>query len=86
MNCPRCNVPMTARTRERVEVDVCGQCSGVWLDGGELQKILELERGRIDAQTQADWRMYDRGREGYDTTTPPERERSTIESLLGDEH
>ena len=46
MNCPKCQKAMATRTRDEIEVDVCGQCGGVWLDGGELAKILEAERER----------------------------------------
>lgn len=41
--CPRCNAELFALNYEKtgVEVDVCNQCHGVWLDDGELEKILE---------------------------------------------
>ena len=83
MNCPRCSTAMKARTREGIEVDVCETCGGLWLDAGELTKILDLERAQIDADTRADWRMYDRGRDHYDAPTTTERPKSTIESLFG---
>lgn len=38
--CPKCDVPLfLARFRE-VEVDVCPQCRGLWLDAGELEELL----------------------------------------------
>lgn len=41
MECPRCRVPLSMSERHGVEVDYCPQCRGVWLDRGELDKIIE---------------------------------------------
>lgn len=40
MTCPRCDVPLTVSQRQGVETDVCPECRGVWLDRGELDKII----------------------------------------------
>jgi Zn-finger nucleic acid-binding protein len=74
---------MNQRTRENVEVDVCPQCNGVWLDGGELAKVLEMDRARSDAEKRDNWRMYDRGRDHYDAPSNTEDEKSPIEALFG---
>lgn len=39
--CPNCNVGMTQVHRSGVELDICPQCRGVWLDRGELEKLLQ---------------------------------------------
>jgi Zn-finger nucleic acid-binding protein len=41
MNCPVCSVPLVMSERQNVEIDYCPQCRGVWLDRGELDKIIE---------------------------------------------
>jgi Zn-finger nucleic acid-binding protein len=41
MNCPVCNIPLNLSERQGVEIDYCPQCRGVWLDRGELDKIIE---------------------------------------------
>ena len=42
MNCPACgNVNLTMSERQGIEIDYCPQCRGVWLDRGELDKIIE---------------------------------------------
>ena len=41
MLCPVCNVTLTMSNRQDVEIDYCPQCRGVWLDRGELDKIIE---------------------------------------------
>lgn len=42
MNCPVCvQTTLTVTERQGVEIDFCPKCRGVWLDRGELDKILE---------------------------------------------
>jgi hypothetical protein len=41
MQCPLCRVPLVMSERQGVEIDYCPQCRGVWLDRGELDKIIE---------------------------------------------
>ena len=41
MLCPVCRVPLTMSDRQGIEIDYCPQCRGVWLDRGELDKIIE---------------------------------------------
>ena len=41
MKCPVCDVTLSISAREGVEIDFCPQCRGVWLDRGELDKILD---------------------------------------------
>ncbi|WP_088184817.1 TFIIB-type zinc ribbon-containing protein [Sphingobium sp. Z007] len=41
MLCPVCHVGLAMTDRQGVEIDYCPQCRGVWLDRGELDKIIE---------------------------------------------
>jgi uncharacterized protein len=42
MNCPVCsNASLVISERQGVEIDYCPKCRGVWLDRGELDKIIE---------------------------------------------
>lgn len=42
MQCPVCKtVHLTMAERSGIEIDYCPQCRGVWLDRGELDKIIE---------------------------------------------
>ncbi|HFS5114216.1 TPA: zf-TFIIB domain-containing protein [Campylobacter jejuni] len=41
MLCPVCNVDLVMSDRSGVEIDYCPKCRGVWLDRGELDKIIE---------------------------------------------
>ncbi len=40
IDCPRCNVKMVKQTKMGVTIDKCKKCDGIWLDGGEIEKIL----------------------------------------------
>jgi len=40
VQCPACNATLQMMERQGVEIDYCSQCRGVWLDRGELDKIL----------------------------------------------
>ena len=41
MKCPTCSVNLVMTDRSGVEIDYCPECRGVWLDRGELDKIIE---------------------------------------------
>ena len=47
MHCPSCIVELNITERQGVEIDYCPQCRGVWLDRGELDKIIERSLGFI---------------------------------------
>jgi Zn-finger nucleic acid-binding protein len=41
MKCPKCDFFLSITNRHGIEIDYCPQCRGVWLDRGELEKIIE---------------------------------------------
>jgi len=41
MHCPNCNTTLVMSDKQGVEIDYCPQCRGIWLDRGELDKIIE---------------------------------------------
>lgn len=46
MNCPVCSgVSLQMTERQGVEIDYCPKCRGVWLDRGELDKLIERATG-----------------------------------------
>jgi len=86
MPCPVCAVPLVMSDRQGVEIDYCPQCRGVWLDRGELDKIIERSRGPEPAPYQqggsarpdAGWgRGHDDHRKPY-----PKRRKSFLEELF----
>ncbi len=49
MKCPNCKESkLVLSERKGIEIDYCPECRGIWLDRGELDKI--LERSREDSQ------------------------------------
>jgi uncharacterized protein len=52
MPCPVCKVPLTMSDRQGIEIDYCPQCRGVWLDRGELDKIIERNAAPVQAAPQ----------------------------------
>jgi uncharacterized protein len=51
MNCPVDGSELRITERQGIEIDYCPQCRGVWLDRGELDKVLERS-----AQTSSSYR------------------------------
>jgi Zn-finger nucleic acid-binding protein len=49
MPCPVCKVPLVMSDRQGIEIDYCPQCRGIWLDRGELDKIIERNANAVAA-------------------------------------
>ena len=52
MNCPTCKVPLVMSERQGIEIDYCSECRGIWLDRGELDKIIERSINEPHSATQ----------------------------------
>jgi Zn-finger nucleic acid-binding protein len=66
MKCPICvdeNLMMT--DRQGIEIDYCPKCRGVWLDRGELDKIIERSAPAAQVQSRADYREPPRQSKSY---------------------
>jgi uncharacterized protein len=69
MRCPRCQSSELAELdREGVTIDRCSSCRGIWLDRGELEKLLSRVRTEHDEDV-----TYER-RRGYERAGQPYRE------------
>ncbi len=49
MPCPVCKVDLVMTERQGIEIDYCPKCRGVWLDRGELDKIIERNAAETTA-------------------------------------
>jgi len=67
--CPNDNVAMQTINRNGVELDICPTCRGVWLDRGELEKIMGAAKEAQGELRQADERLQ---REVQDFHRDPE--------------
>ena len=47
MNCPTDGTRLEMSERSGIEIDYCPTCRGVWLDRGELDKIIERNEAAI---------------------------------------
>lgn len=45
MKCPIDETALQMTERQGIEIDYCPKCRGVWLDRGELDKIIERDSG-----------------------------------------
>jgi Zn-finger nucleic acid-binding protein len=54
MKCPVCvETTLVMTARQSIEIDYCPQCRGVWLDRGELDKIIERSMAEAGAAAPA---------------------------------
>ena len=42
--CPKCGCDLEEREHHGVKIDQCSECSGMWLDAGELEIIEDIDR------------------------------------------
>jgi Zn-finger nucleic acid-binding protein len=78
MKCPIDDSPLSVSSREGVEIDFCPQCRGVWLDRGELDKIIDRAATSIGAAAYSapdDRRRDDRDHRGDDDRDDRSRKR-----------
>ncbi|MBU9390820.1 zf-TFIIB domain-containing protein [Burkholderia multivorans] len=75
MKCPVCKTPdLLMAERQSIEIDYCPDCRGVWLDRGELDKL--IARDRSDAPPPRHEARDDRRDDGrYDGRTYDDRRR-----------
>ena len=68
MLCPVCKTGLSMSDRSGVEIDFCPSCRGVWLDRGELDKIIERTQPPLVSDAE-------RGRDKEYRNNPDRRER-----------
>jgi uncharacterized protein len=86
MTCPSCGGELVELDRSGVRVDACRNCRGVWLDRGELDRILETERrvvGAVD-QDEDDFLREMTGRGGKEKSQGYGLDTKTAERIYSD--
>lgn len=66
MKCPSCNETLLMSDKNGIEIDYCPNCRGIWLDRGELDKIIERSSAHYsnkDNYITDKERQYQRGQE-----------------------
>jgi uncharacterized protein len=85
MRCPLCNVAMREVPRRGVKIDVCPECRGVWLDAGEMEKLLAGAEVWEDEDFRERDRYRDRDREEHEYARHPygrKKRRSFLDDLF----
>ena len=80
MKCPNDNTTLIMTERSGVEIDYCPECRGVWLDRGELDKIIE----RSTHQVQGNQTHQYRNDRSSDTRESNHQKPKKKESFLSD--
>jgi len=86
MKCPNCNETLIMTERQGVEIDYCPKCRGVWLDKGELDKIIERTAGFDQTRYDDDHKRYpsqDNYQDPYYKNDPKYRQKKR-KGFLGD--
>jgi Zn-finger nucleic acid-binding protein len=64
MNCPIDGTTLQMSERSGIEIDYCPQCRGVWLDRGELDKIIDRAEAQLAGgskpSSSKDWERSER--------------------------
>lgn len=61
MKCPVCkDVTLLMSEKNGVEIDYCPECRGIWLDRGELDKIINRARDARDGYRESERQEYRR--------------------------
>lgn len=71
--CPNCNASMSEVKRNDVAFDMCPTCRGVWLDRGELEKIIAGAKDERAVFEQDRRQFYDNPDEYRRTHPQPQR-------------
>jgi uncharacterized protein len=61
--CPKCQGLMRTYERSGVTVDQCAECRGIFLDRGELERLVDAEQGWQSSHPAPRDRSDDRGRD-----------------------
>ena len=85
MKCPVCREPdLHIADRQGIEVDYCLECRGVWLDRGELEKL--MERAGAETADATAYREAALSREGSyhggEDYRRPRRRKSLLRDIL----
>jgi uncharacterized protein len=59
LKCPKCLAPMRAIERSGITVDRCMECGGVFLDRGELERLIHAEGEFVNTQARRGYRDDD---------------------------
>jgi uncharacterized protein len=75
MKCPNCEATLLMTERQGVEIDYCPQCRGVWLDKGELDKIIEKSMEQENSGKQQQNKQWKEDADNDDDDFAPQKDK-----------
>ena len=82
MACPVDQTPLQMSERQGVEIDYCPKCRGVWLDRGELDKILERGAGVGGGRPEFSEQGYQQQRQTYGKYSPKKKKKGFLDEIF----
>ena len=84
MKCPVCkDVTLLMSEKRGVEIDYCPECRGIWLDRGELDKLIEKEE-KTYQEARRDSQDYEDEEDRKDAKKSSHTKKRKRESFLGE--
>jgi len=86
MKCPACNETLLMSDKKGIEIDYCPNCRGIWLDRGELEKIIERSADHYSKRENYDndYKRYGYSEYGndYNKNHPHKKKKSFLSELF----
>lgn len=85
MKCPNCKeLNLVISERKGIEIDYCPECRGIWLDRGELDKILEVAKQENQNQRPIQYEHQEQRKDYYPDSYNKsyKRKKSFLEELF----
>ena len=84
MKCPNCSASLVMSDRQGIEIDYCPDCRGVWLDRGELDKLIERSNAQLADRRRRDDDDDDDDDRKWSMKYPNQPKKKKLKSVLGD--
>lgn len=84
MKCPTCQTTLLIADKKGVEIDYCPDCRGIWLDRGELEKILERSADHYSDRNnyESDVKKYHYSDSSYHKGHPHKKKKSFLDDIF----
>lgn len=82
LTCPKCGGQMRSYERNGVTVDQCTECRGVFLDRGELERLVDAESSHYEREYSGRDRDERRDHEEKRGHKPKSKKKSFLENLM----
>lgn len=86
MKCPSCNETLLMSEKNGIEIDYCPSCRGIWLDRGELDKIIDRSADHYSQKENYGKDLNQYGNRNYDNdynkNYPHKRKKSFLSEIF----